>query len=60
MLISKVKRYFGQTGCVVLAAFALTACGESEPETSGAPPNMLRLTVEQYRNVIHDVFGEHI
>jgi hypothetical protein len=60
MLISKVKRYFGQTGCVVLAAFALTACGESEPETSGAPPNMRRLTVEQYRNVIHDVFGEHI
>ncbi len=38
----------------------LSACGESEPQTSGAQPDMRRLTTEQYRNVIHDVFGEHI
>lgn len=60
MLISKMKRYFCQTGCFVVAALALSACGESEPLTGGAPAEMRRLTVEQYQNVIHDVFGEHI
>ncbi|NKB43730.1 MAG: DUF1592 domain-containing protein [Alphaproteobacteria bacterium] len=60
MLISKVKRYLGQATCVAFVTIALTACGESEPQTGGAPPDMRRLTVEQYRNVVHDVFGEHI
>jgi hypothetical protein len=60
MLISKVKRYLGQTVCVVLATVALAACGDNEPQTDGAPPDMRRLTAEQYRNVIHDIFGEHI
>ena len=60
MLISKMKINIGQIACVAAAIFALTACGESEPQTSGAPPDMRRLTSEQYRNVIHDVFGEHV
>ncbi|MDG2243445.1 MAG: DUF1592 domain-containing protein [Rhodospirillaceae bacterium] len=60
MLIAKLKHSFQRTACVAIAAFGLVACGESEPETGGAPPDMRRLTVEQYRNVIHDIFGEHI
>jgi hypothetical protein len=60
MLISRMKLSFSRTACVAVAVFALTACGESEPQTGGVPPDMRRVTVEQYRNVIHDVFGEHI
>ena len=54
--------YLNARSLVALAASLLlfSACGESEPETGGAPPDMRRLTTEQYRNVIHDVFGEHI
>jgi hypothetical protein len=32
----------------------------SEPPTEGAPAEMRRLTAEQYRNVIHDIFGDQI
>lgn len=40
-----------------LAAIALAGCGPSEPQTKGAPPDMRRLTEEQYQNIIADVFG---
>ena len=60
MLISKMKLSFSRNAWVAVAALGLVACGESEPQTGGAPPDMRRITVEQYRNVIHDVFGEHI
>jgi hypothetical protein len=44
-----------------LAAALLVLFGcSSEPPTSGSPPDMRRLTAEQYRNIIHDVFGSHI
>src|ERR1043165_4521925 len=47
--------------CAVIAAVALTACGQSSaPKTAGAPPDMRRLTEEQYRNSIADVFGTSI
>jgi len=38
----------------------LAACGEREPQTIGAPPDMRRLTTEQYYNIVHDIFGSHI
>ena len=44
------------TGLIALLQLACT----SEPPTEGAPAEMRRLTAEQYRNVIHDVFGDHI
>ena len=43
-----------------LLALALVIVGCGEPPTVGAPPDMRRLTEEQYRNVIHSVFGSHI
>ena len=44
-----------------LAALSLlSGCGPSEPVAKGAPPTMRRLSNEQYRNVIADVFGAHI
>ncbi|MGY8962342.1 MAG: DUF1592 domain-containing protein [Rhodospirillales bacterium] len=45
---------------VLMTVFALTACGPSEPEISGAPPDMRRLTDAQYVNAITDIFGPQI
>ena len=42
------------------AAMALSACGPAEPKTRGAPPDVRRLTEEQYRNIIADVFGSSV
>lgn len=38
----------------------LSACGESEPPTQGADAQFRRLTEEQYRNSIADIFGRGI
>lgn len=38
----------------------LTACGSPEPESAGGPPVMRRLTEQQYRQVIADIFGDEI
>jgi len=38
----------------------LMGCGPVEPEINGAPPDMRRLTDQQYVNVITDIFGAHI
>lgn len=45
---------------VVAAAAFLAACGQSEPETSGRPPDVRRLSEQQYRAIIADVFGPGI
>ena len=42
---------------VAAAGLALAACGPSAPKTAGAPPDMRRLTEEQYHNILADVFG---
>jgi len=44
----------------IAAAFALLVSGCGEPPTVGGPPDMRRLTTEQYHNIVHDVFGDHI
>ncbi len=50
--------------CLVILGVAsclmLVGCGPSEPDIGGAPPDMRRLTDEQYVNAITDVFGPHI
>ena len=38
----------------------LSACEPSEPITEGPPPDVRRLTEDQYRNIISDVFGASI
>jgi hypothetical protein len=59
-LKSKFTEIFRTAAVVGIASVALAACGEPEPATNGAPADMRRLTAEQYRHVIHDVFGDHI
>ena len=45
------------SACGALALLALAGCGPSEPASTGGPVSVRRLTQEQYRNVIADVFG---
>ena len=45
---------------LVTPSVLLSACGEAEPQAAGAPPAMRRLTNEQYRNIVADVFGSQI
>ena len=58
-LFIKLRSAFVVT-ILMAAAMALSACGPSEPKTSGAPPDVRRLTEEQYRNIIADVFGSAV
>lgn len=41
-------------------SLVLSGCGESEPLTEGADAQFRRLTEEQYRNSIADIFGQGI
>ena len=45
---------------VLCAVLALASCGPGEPTSLGAPPEVRRLTEEQYRNSIADIFGADI
>lgn len=49
--------YLTVGACLTLA---LAGCGESEPPTQGADAQFRRLTEEQYRNSIADIFGRGI
>ena len=42
------------------ATLTLTACGKPEPKSVGAAPAMRRMTDDQFRNSIADVFGADI
>lgn len=59
-MMSKTKKRFTHLAAGLCAVLALTACGESEPLTEGADPQFRRLTEQQYRNTIADVFGRGI
>lgn len=54
------KRVWRAACGAALAMLWLAGCGEVEPQTSGMPAAMRRLTQEQYKNVIADVFGSDI
>jgi len=57
--VAKLRFAFFVT-VLMAAAMTLSACGPGEPKTSGAPPDVRRLTEEQYRNIIADVFGSAV
>ncbi len=38
----------------------VSACSDPSPVIEGAEPTLRRLTEQQYRNIIADVFGEHV
>jgi hypothetical protein len=45
---------------LALVILSVSGCGEREPKTDGAPVTMRRLTQQQYRNSIADIFGPDI
>jgi hypothetical protein len=45
---------------LIVLSVLMSACGEAEPKSTGTPPAMRRLTNDQYRNIIADVFGPQI
>ena len=51
---------YASTLVVVLSALVLSACGPREPAPEGSSPDIRRLTEDQYRNIIADVFGSAI
>jgi len=46
--------------CAIGLLLALAGCGENEPLTVGGEPQLRRLTEQQYRNTIRDIFGNNI
>ena len=42
------------------SVLALTACGPGEPKVEGGVPDLRRLTEDQYRRIIADVFGADV
>src|SRR5262245_45223239 len=46
--------------CVLPLALPHASCGNNEPAPPASAPLIRRLTEEQYRNVIADVFGDEI
>src|SRR5205823_419407 len=46
--------------CLLPLASSLACCGKNEPAPATAAPLIRRLTEEQYRNTIADVFGDEI
>jgi hypothetical protein len=45
---------------LALCALCLNACSPREPDPTGALPDIRRLTENQYRNIIADIFGAAI
>lgn len=45
---------------LIAGAWLLAGCAEREPPVKPAPPSMRRLSNEQYRNTIADIFGPQI
>lgn len=61
MSISSFKRISATIGgCLVATALMLTGCGPSEPVSAAGRPEMRRLTEDQYRNIIADIFGSEV
>lgn len=54
--LSRLKTVFSATAI----ALAFSACSEPVPVIDGVEPTLRRLTEQQYRNIISDLFGEHI
>lgn len=44
----------------IAISFSVSGCSEPAPLVEGAEPTLRRLTEAQYRNVIADLFGDHI
>ena len=61
MKISDLKRLKTVVGSgLMVAGLLLAGCGPSEPKNAGGTPDMRRLTGDQYRHIVADVFGTDV
>ncbi len=61
MKISELKRLKTLVGGgLMVAGLLLSGCGPSEPKSVGGTPDMRRLTGDQYRHIVADVFGSEV
>lgn len=58
--VSMVRTKISSFTLATLCLACLSACGPSEPIAEGTQPDVRRLTEDQYRNIISDVFGPSI
>lgn len=54
------SQFYGRAAALAFAVLFVSACEPGEPDVAGAPPDISRLTEDQYRNIIGDVFGSAI
>ena len=58
--LSFFKNQFSTVCVAVTCALCLSACEAPEPFSEGSPPDVRRLTEDQYRSIIADIFGSSI
>lgn len=54
------SKFLKKLAAVATSCLLLAACGSPEPLIDGEEPSFRRITEQQYRNIIADVFGHHI
>ena len=59
-MVQDATRPFRKLLILALCALCLSACSLREPDPAGAPPDIRRLTEDQYRNIVADIFGSAI
>ena len=55
-----LKKHIFTVLLAVTCAFCLSACEDPEPVAEGSTPDVRRLTEDQYRTIIADIFGSSI
>lgn len=58
--MSFTSKMLKKSSLVITLCLLLVACGSPEPLIEGEEPSFRRITEQQYRNIIADVFGHHI
>jgi hypothetical protein len=58
--VPRATRVAGALLAAVAALVTLAGCSKAEPPSPAQPPTLRRLTEQQYRNTIRDVFGPGI
>lgn len=56
-MIASIGKFARRLGVLALTGVVLAGCDDAGPQIQGGPPDMRRLTQEQYGRIIADVFG---
>jgi hypothetical protein len=59
-MIASIGKFARLIGVLAISGVLLSGCDDAGPQVRGGPPDMRRLTQEQYARIISDVFGAGI